>query len=64
MVVLLARTWHKVGMAEFAVVEIAEMMEVPGWQSSTCGGDSRNGIHRDCRVVALFQLFQSVETCV
>ena len=62
MLALLARTLYKVGMAGLGVVEIAEMVEV--WESSKCGRDSGNGVLRDCRVVALFQLFQSVKTCV
>lgn len=64
MVALLVRTLYKVGMAGLGGVEIGEMVKIPGWQSSKCGGDSRNGVHRDCRVVALFQLFKSVKTCV
>ena len=62
MVALLARTLYNVGMAGLGVVEIAEMVEV--WESSKCGRDSGNGGLRDCRVVTLFQLLQSVKTCV
>ena len=62
-VALLARTLYKVGMAGLGVVEIAEMVKVPGWQSNKCGGDSGNGVSRDYRVFALFQLFQSVPVC-
>ena len=62
MVALLARTLYNVGMAGLGVVEIAEMVEV--WESSKCGRDNGNGVLRDCRVVALFQLLQSVSIAV